>query len=330
MMDHYEELGVSRCASPDEIRLAYKRLARLLHPDRCRDVAVRRLAEIQMQRLNAVLALLTSSEEREAYDRRLEFGPDCRSGQPPRRRLPQWLWPAASALLFTAALSVFLNVPRPAVVAPIAAATLPEYRPDPPKPAKRTARTHPEPAKPPSPHRTAAADAPAKLAGAQLADLDAAPQATDPVTEAPPSPRPAQTESVPKPAGPPPADPVPASDMAGEWLFAPAPGSRTPGLYPAEYIELRITEEAGMLHGRYRGRYQVNDRAISPNVTLQFEGHASAREVTLPWTGAGGSAGEITLRLLPNGALQVSWLANHITKELGLVSGTATLLRKLE
>ena len=37
MMDHYEELGLDRSASPEEIRQAYKRLVRLLHPDRCSD-----------------------------------------------------------------------------------------------------------------------------------------------------------------------------------------------------------------------------------------------------------------------------------------------------
>src|SRR5580700_6302662 len=35
MMDYYEELGIDRSASPEEIRQAYKHLVRLLHPDHC-------------------------------------------------------------------------------------------------------------------------------------------------------------------------------------------------------------------------------------------------------------------------------------------------------
>src|SRR5208337_1997134 len=102
MMDHYEELGLDRRASPEEIRQAYKRLARLLHPDLCGDEPVRQLADLQMKRLNAVLALLTNPAERTDYDRAL-------ASQPGRWRLTgvnvlsravlrgEWWWKAAGA-----------------------------------------------------------------------------------------------------------------------------------------------------------------------------------------------------------------------------------------
>jgi hypothetical protein len=59
MMTYYEELGVSAEASREEIRQAYKRLVRLLHPDRCNDPATRVLAELQMRRLNGILEVVT-------------------------------------------------------------------------------------------------------------------------------------------------------------------------------------------------------------------------------------------------------------------------------
>ena len=47
MMTYYEELGVPAEASREQIRQAYKRLVRLLHPDQCGDPATRVLAELR-------------------------------------------------------------------------------------------------------------------------------------------------------------------------------------------------------------------------------------------------------------------------------------------
>ena len=40
--------------------------------------------------------------------------------------------------------------------------------------------------------------------------------------------------------------------------------------------------------------------------------------------------GEVRLHLLASGILEVSWVANQMGDELGLISGTAALVRKLE
>ena len=130
-------------------------------------------------------------------------------------------------------------------------------------------------------------------------------------------------------------DPVPSppgeapGGLAGDWLFVPANETGKSG-YPPEFIELRLVEKQGVLHGRYRARYRVGDRAISPNVAFQFEGRAAAEGGVLPWRGPGGAQGEITLHLLKNGHLEVAWAAGLLGQDLGLISGTATLVRKLE
>src|ERR1039458_9278645 len=74
MMTYYEELGVPTEATREEIRQAYKRLVRLLHPDRCGDPATRVLAELQMRRLNGILEVLSHPDERASYDRSLVEG----------------------------------------------------------------------------------------------------------------------------------------------------------------------------------------------------------------------------------------------------------------
>jgi tetratricopeptide (TPR) repeat protein len=57
--DHFEVLGVTTAADEDEVRAAYARLARILHPDACRDPV---LAEVDEQR-EAVFVRV-----REAYE----------------------------------------------------------------------------------------------------------------------------------------------------------------------------------------------------------------------------------------------------------------------
>jgi hypothetical protein len=105
---------------------------------------------------------------------------------------------------------------------------------------------------------------------------------------------------------------------------------KTDGLYPPDYIELSLTEQSGILRGRYRARYHVPDQAISPTVSFQFEGQSGPDRASLPWNGAGGAKGEVRLRLLTSGTLEVTWVANQLSEELGLISGTATLVRKLD
>ena len=63
-MTYYEELGLQSDAAADEIRHAYRTLARLLHPDRQPDPELRALAERQMKRLRDVVAILSHPRKR--------------------------------------------------------------------------------------------------------------------------------------------------------------------------------------------------------------------------------------------------------------------------
>jgi hypothetical protein len=129
------------------------------------------------------------------------------------------------------------------------------------------------------------------------------------------------------------AKPTPAENrhLAGSWFYnKPADGqhNRNPSLYPPEYIEATITEENGTVRGRYRSRFVVSDRAISPEVNFSFACGASGSTATCPWSGAGGAKGEVTLTLMPENSMRIDWTAKQMGTQLGLASGTAVLRRK--
>ena len=66
-LDHYRTLGVTPSASEDEIRRAYRTLAKRHHPDRV-PAERRSAARIEMARINAAHDVLSDPERRAQYD----------------------------------------------------------------------------------------------------------------------------------------------------------------------------------------------------------------------------------------------------------------------
>ncbi len=77
MNNYYEILEVERSASPEEIKKAYKRLAKLHHPDAN---GGSKQAELKFKQVTEAYQTLSDASARQAYDERLDRKKEGKAG----------------------------------------------------------------------------------------------------------------------------------------------------------------------------------------------------------------------------------------------------------
>lgn len=355
----YEEIGVAPGASPEEIRNAFRALVRLFHPDHQTDPLLKDIAEKQMRKLNRVYAVLSDPERRRRYDEVLdgEYKPTIVVGPVFKSGLRQFLGRAGSfaAIVLSAGLLIWLT--------PESTLGPQSFTRD------QTARDQyaPPPYTPVSPSAAAAIDQ-GRLIASLRSDLravtlersvairelnrlrgtelespsadSATPGELQPEAEVR-LPAIAMTELPSGAKLPPFADATlpqtgnPAAlSLAGVWFYAKPPqaeDSKERAVNQPEHIEARISEQNGKIYGRYRARFRVADRVVSPDVNFAFTGTLGAGpQFNFPWTGAGGAKGELALQVISANSLRIEWHATEQGAQQGPDAGAAVLTRWTE
>jgi curved DNA-binding protein CbpA len=360
-MNFYEELGIPERASAEEIKDAYRSLMRLLHPDHVQDPELRRVADLQVKKLNRVYEVLSDPERRRRYDLERQEGerrisPIIFHAPPPapRRKLvtrSSALWVGAvcafavllvwmasrqtpagpdyssGASLAEPALQPARPVAAPVVPAQVAPPTNTSADVEAAQLRDRLARTINE--------RDAALAEVNRLRSQQVENRIERPKPKREVAITPPPEIQHQAAHIAEPVLP--APPLVASQpppqrnpILGQWVYRPNDSpTRNKELYPPEFIETSISEDNGEVRGTYRARYHVVDRPVSPEVNFQFSGKLTGDSGSLPWSGSGGSRGEVTFRLMADHSLKVDWVASQLG-QLGFYKGTAVLVRRSE
>jgi curved DNA-binding protein CbpA len=345
---YYEELGVAPAASSEEIRDAFRTLVRLLHPDQQTDAQLKDVAEKQMRKLNRIYAVLSDPERRRLYDEVLDDdGPEVATGRTFKpgvvKAIGRMGW--VVAILLSAGLLIWLasegtpgpqsrvrdqNGPTTAPQSGFAGSAsdqeslITSLRSD----LSAVTRQRDAAIRELSQLRgTAGAARSTSSASSSLAEIRS-PAIT--LTELP------SAAKLPVFANYPPSRPgskASPDKLAGFWFYAKPPQGqyyKSEGRYPPEYIEATISERNGTISGKYRARFHIADREISPDVNFTFTGASSTDPpMTGIWTGAGGAKGKLTLRFTSANSLRIDWNATELGTRQGLDADTEILTRRI-
>lgn len=342
---YYDQLGVGRTASIEEIRKAYKCLVRLLHPDHQTDPELKEAAEGQLRRLNRIHAVLCDPVHREAYDQFLldEIAPPIViEDDDPKLRLRKLA--IRGAFIGGGLLSLVFIFWLGAQSSPGDSSDAPARKQTQGKAVDAESLRN----------QLAQATQERDQARAELAQFRALSRPAGTAEKAvTPAPKPAQSRpfvpvmtelpasnaNLPSLPGTPPVatslNPETTAPiirkLSGLWLYVPPKGGQKNESrfvkYVPEFIEITIKEENGLIRGKYRARYKVPDQPISPDVNFEFSGKSVGGTCACNWNGIGGARGTITLALTGENQMKCDWLATEQGQQ-GLLTGTAVLVRR--
>ncbi len=340
---YYDQLGVERTATTEEIRRAYRSLVKILHPDHQTDPELKQAAEKQLLRLNRMHSVLCDPTQRAAYDQYLvdEVAPPIPVEEDDHKvKLRKFLIRAGflAAALMTLALIFWLGsqsspseIPSTPVGKQTAArgAELDNLRKQLQQTTKERDQARAELAQFRTPVRTGLTTGRVQFPPLPVGQSK---PAVPVMTELP-----ATAAAMPQLPVPPPALPDAAAQpvtrkLAGLWIYVrPKEGQRNENklLYLPEFIEMTIKDDNGNLHGKYRARYRVPDQPLSPDVNFEFTGKNINGSCACNWTGIGGARGPINLQITTDNRLRFDWFATERGQQ-GLTNGTAVLIRRPE
>jgi hypothetical protein len=121
--------------------------------------------------------------------------------------------------------------------------------------------------------------------------------------------------------------PAGAGRFSGVWVLPKLTDSAS--AFTPEAVDLIVSEQQGTIQGRYRARYPGMGTPEAPMVRFYLEGKSQGDVANATWNGAGGSKGEIQIKLASQDALQLVWSTTQPGKQSGPDSGTVALVRKI-
>ena len=317
---YYEEIGVAPGASPEEIRNAFRALVRLFHPDQQTDPQLKEIAEKQMRKLNRVYAVLSDPERRRRYDETLDGG---------------YLPAVVVSPVFRSGLRQFMGRTAPFVAIILGAGLLIWLTPESitestPGPRSFAHDQINNPAASPSVFATDQGSLIATLRSdlrAVTLERSAAIRELGRLRGTASEPR-SVLESGSAAGNP------SILSLTGVWFYAKsaqAQDSDSQALNQPENIEATISEQDGKIYGRYRARFPVADKSVSPDLTFAFAGPSgSGPQFTFPWTSAAGAKGELDLKVISSNSLRIDWHATEAGPQQGPDAGSAILTRRIE